>query len=66
MCNRPEISRKICRYIKEHNLQNTDNRLIIDLNKPGGQPLRELLGVPTDTELKFSNLHSFLKHHYDA
>lgn len=62
----PEITSRICKYIKEHNLQNTEDGRKIDLEKPGGQPLRELLGVPTNKELTFYNLRSFLKPHYNS
>jgi chromatin remodeling complex protein RSC6 len=60
---RPDITKAIIKYAEDHDLQKPENRHIVDLNKPGGHLLREILAVPNDKELTFFNLQSYLKNH---
>lgn len=64
MIARPDVTKGITKYVKEHNLQNEENRRIIDLTKPGGEALTELLNVPEGQELTFFNLQKYLKIHF--
>lgn len=61
---RPDVTRGITRYVKEHDLQKAENKRIIDLTKPGGESLIELLNVPDGQELTFFNLQKYLKVHF--
>ena len=61
---RPDVTKGITKYVKEHDLQNEENRRIIDLSKPGGEALTELLNVPEGQELTFFNLQKYLKIHF--
>lgn len=63
---RPDVTKGITKYVKDHDLQKTENKRIIDLDKPGGQALRTLLNVPNGTELTFFNLQMFLKIHFPS
>ena len=64
LVSRPYVTQVITKYIKDHNLQVENNRRIIDLNKPGGQPLRDLLKIPEGTEITFFSFQRYLKDHY--
>jgi chromatin remodeling complex protein RSC6 len=64
MIARPDVTKGITAYVKKHNLQNEENRRIIDLSKPGGEALTELLNVPEGQELTFFNLQKYLKIHF--
>lgn len=66
MIARPVVTSKITNYVKEHNLQREDNRRIIDLKKPGGDVLANLLQITDDVELTFFNLQKYLKIHFPA
>jgi chromatin remodeling complex protein RSC6 len=61
---RPDITKCITKYIKEHDLQKKENRRIIDLTKSGGQVLKDLLRIPNDIELNFFNLQKYLHIHF--
>ncbi len=61
---RPDVTKGITRYVKEHNLQKEENKRIIDLTKPGGEALVKLLNVPEGAELTFFNLQKYLKIHF--
>ena len=61
--SRPFVVKKICDYIKKHNLQKEDNGTEIDLTKPGGKKLADVLGIPIDTNLTFYNMHKYLIMH---
>ena len=61
---RPNVLKTLTKYIREHNLQNPNNKRIIDLDKPGGEPLRTLLNVPSDEVLTFFNIQRYLNIHY--
>ncbi len=61
---RPDVTKGITAYVKKHNLQKEENKRIIDLTKPGGKELVELLNVPDGSELTFFNLQKYLKIHF--
>lgn len=61
---RTYVTRHINKYVKEHGLQREDNKRVIDLSKEGGAPLQKLLNPPSDVELTFFNLQTYLKGHY--
>lgn len=64
MIARPDVTKGITKYVKEHNLQKEENKRIIDLTKPGGEALVELLNIPEGQELTFFNLQKYLKIHF--
>jgi chromatin remodeling complex protein RSC6 len=64
MIARPDVTKGITKYVKEHNLQKEENKRIIDLTKPGGEALVELLNIPEGAELTFFNLQKYLKIHF--
>jgi chromatin remodeling complex protein RSC6 len=64
MIARPDVTKGITRYVKEHNLQKEENKRIIDLEKPGGEALVDLLNIPKGAELTFFNLQKYLKIHF--
>ena len=67
---RPAVTKGITAYIQAHELQKVENRRIIDLTKPGGQGLIDLLKIPGNVdlsnELTFFNLQKYLKIHFPA
>lgn len=64
MIARPDVTKGITKYVKEHNLQKEENKRIIDLTKPGGEALVKLLNIPEGQELTFFNLQKYLKIHF--
>lgn len=64
MIARPDVTKGITKYVKEHNLQKEENKRVIDLTKPGGQALIDLLNIPKGEELTFFNLQKYLKIHF--
>jgi len=64
MIARPDVTKGITKYVKEHNLQKEENKRIIDLTKDGGEALIELLNIPKGQELTFFNLQKYLKIHF--
>ena len=59
--SRVEVTKYICDYIKEHNLQNPDDRREI---RPDNK-LQKLLGVSSDDDsLKYYSLQTHLKKHF--
>jgi upstream activation factor subunit UAF30 len=64
MIARPDVTKGITRYVKENNLQNESNKREIDLSKPGGKILTDLLNVPEGEKLTFFNLQKYLKIHF--
>ena len=64
MIARPDVTKGITKYVKEHNLQKEENKRIIDLTKPGGSALVDLLNIPDGEELTFFNLQKYLKIHF--
>jgi hypothetical protein len=61
---RPDVTKGITAYVKKHNLQKEENKRVIDLTKPGGEALTDLLNVPSNAELTFFNLQKYLKIHF--
>ncbi len=61
---RPEVTKRITAYVKEHNLQKEENKRNIDLTKAGGEALIKLLNIQKDAELTFFNLQKYLKIHF--
>jgi len=64
MIARPDVTKGITKYVKDHKLQKEENKRIIDLTKPGGDALVELLKIPDGEELTFFNLQKYLKIHF--
>jgi chromatin remodeling complex protein RSC6 len=58
---RTVVTREIWRYIREHDLKDNNDKRLIDLDKPGGKVLKDLLNP--DEPLSLSNLQKFLKVH---
>ena len=67
---RTEVTKKITIYVKEHNLQQPDNKRIILLKGKHGKALAKVLSPVVDpvsgekTDLTFFNLQRYLKHHF--
>jgi hypothetical protein len=59
------VTRYILNYIKIYKLQK-ENIRFIDLTKPGGEALAELLSIPEGVELSYFNLEKYLKPHYKS
>ena len=57
---RMEVTRRINEYIKEHNLQNPNDRRKLLPNKE----LHAVLGTTADTEVSYFNYQGFLKGHF--
>lgn len=58
--SRTEVTSKVNQYIKEHNLQNKeDKRKIIP-----DQKLSKVLSMTPDDQVTYFNLQKFMKHHY--
>jgi len=60
LISRRDVYNGIVKYVKDHDLQKPENKRVIDLTKPGGEPLRTLLKVPENAELTFFNLQRYL------
>lgn len=59
--SRPDVTKRITKYIKDNNLQNDTNKREILPDKKLGK----LLSGPTDgTALTFFNLQKYIKHHF--
>lgn len=65
---RPAVTKKITEYIRTNNLQNENNKRIIEFNRPGGEALATLLRLNDhDFEkepITFFNLQKYLKIHF--
>lgn len=57
---RTEVTKRITAYCREHKLQNSKDRRMIDVNGP----LRKLLRLKKDENLTFFNLQKYMKVHY--
>lgn len=57
---RTEVTKKLTAYIKEHNLQNPENKREINPDSS----LRKLLSVPKNDKLTFFNLQKYMKPHF--
>ncbi len=62
--SRPEVTHKLSDYIKKFELQSTDDGRNIDLSKPGGDKLAEILNVARDTKIDYFKMQTHLTHHY--
>ena len=60
---RSHVTYFIMKYIADNQLRSWGT-YIINLNKPGGKQLRELLHVPHDAELTFYNMSNYLDRHF--
>ena len=60
MLARTEVTRMLNKYIKDNNLQDPDDRRTI---RPDSK-LQELLRIDSDTQLKYFNMQSYIKHHF--
>lgn len=61
---RTEVTRRVIAYIKANNLVNPERKKELDLSKPEGRSLRELLQAPEDAVLTYFNLQTYLAPHY--
>jgi chromatin remodeling complex protein RSC6 len=61
--SRVDVTRFICDYIKNHDLQNPEDRRQIQVERDS--KLRKLLKMPENSEpLKYSSLQTYLKNHF--
>lgn len=67
---RTDVTKKITGYVKEHNLQQADNKRVILLKGKYGKALSKILSPVVDpvtgdsVDLTFFNLQRYLKHHF--
>ena len=67
---RTDVTKKITGYVKEHNLQQADNKRVILLKGRYGKALSKVLSPIVDpvtgdsVDLTFFNLQRYLKHHF--
>ena len=67
---RTDVTKKITGYVKEHNLQQADNKRVILLKGKYGKALAKILSPVVDpvtgdsVDLTFFNLQRYLKHHF--
>ena len=61
--SRQTVTKTINKYVKDHDLQNPENRRFILLDSEAGQKLKTLLRDP-DQPLTFFNIQRYLKPHY--
>ena len=57
---RTEVTKHIINYIKDLNLQNSNNKKVILPNKE----LKKLLNVSDDEEVTYFNLQKYMNHHF--
>jgi chromatin remodeling complex protein RSC6 len=62
--SRPEVTHKLSDYIKKYELQSADDGRNIDLSKPGGDKLAEILNVARDMKIDYFKMQTHLTHHY--
>ena len=60
MCARTEVTKFVINYIKEHNLQNTHDKRIIEPN----EELQRLLQVPKSEQLTYFTIQKYMNHHF--
>lgn len=58
---RTEVTRLLNRYVKEHNLQSSEDRRTIIPD----EPLRKILSINSDAKVTYFNLQSHIKHHFE-
>lgn len=64
LISRPNVTKGINVYINEHNLKRESDKRYIDLTKPNGEVLANLLGISRDEELTIFKMQKFLKDHF--
>ena len=57
---RTEVTQYIIKYIREHNLQHSDNHKIIIPD----EPLKQLLGIKDGDEVTYFNLQKYMNKHF--
>ena len=62
--SRPDVSKRIGCYIKEHNLQNPENKRIIFPDEAFGKLLRYDSSIEGIEKLSYFNMQKYLKIHY--
>lgn len=64
LITRPNVTKRIGQYVREHNLQREEDKRIFDLTKPGGEALRKMLRVPKGEQVTYFNLQTYLAEHF--
>ncbi len=59
---RTAATKAISKYVKDHGLQRADNKRFIEVTKD--KKLQALLKVPSDVELSFFNLQTYMTKHF--
>jgi chromatin remodeling complex protein RSC6 len=60
---RTDVTRMVCKYIKDNNLNSEANRRSIDFTKPGAGALKQLLEPESGAVVTYFNLQRYLKRH---
>ena len=60
---RTNVTRLVCKYIKDNNLNSEGNRRSIDFTKPGAGALKDLLQPESGAVVTYFNLQRYLKPH---
>lgn len=60
---RTNVTRLVCKYIKDNNLNSDGNRRSIDFTKPGAGALKDLLQPESGAVVTYFNLQRYLKPH---
>jgi|TARA_B110000483_G_C18203818_1_gene546596 chromatin remodeling complex protein RSC6 len=60
MCARTDVTKFVIKYIKAHNLQNAQDKRIIEPN----EELQSLLQVPDDVELTYFTIQKHMNAHF--
>ena len=60
---RTNVTRLVCKYIKDNNLNSEGNRRSIDFTKPAAGALKQLLQPESGAVVTYFNLQRYLKPH---
>ena len=60
MCARTEVTKFVINYVKQHNLQNSNDKRIIEPN----EELQTLLQVPEDEQLTYFTIQKYMNKHF--
>jgi chromatin remodeling complex protein RSC6 len=60
---RTNVTRLVCKYIKDNNLNSEGNRRSIDFTKPAAAALKQLLQPESGAVVTYFNLQRYLKPH---
>ena len=60
---RTDVTRLVCKYIKDNTLNSEGNRRSIDFTKPGASALKQLLDPESGAVVTYFNLQRYLKKH---